>query len=143
MQPETTSAINTGGSLHEPGRHGRGEATGPDGLAAPDPDRYPNGAEWVERYLQPLAEALGEGCATGARVIGVARRGRDRVVDAGRDSEPLTVHVATGCGEERILARSVIDASGTWTRRTRWVATGCPRSENGPPVTGSRYGFRT
>src|SRR5690606_21901282 len=48
-------------------------------------------------------------------VIGVARRGRDRVVDAGRDSEPLTVRLrrADG-GEERVLARAVIDASGTW-----------------------------
>jgi hypothetical protein len=33
------------------------------------------------------------------------------VVDDGRDTEPLTVHLRSG---ERITARAVIDASGTW-----------------------------
>jgi len=82
----------------------------PTGWQSPDPDTYPTGAEWAELYLQPLADALGERVRFGARVVGVARRGRDRVVDAGRDTEPLTVHLA----EERIAARAVIDASGTW-----------------------------
>jgi len=82
----------------------------PTGWQSPDPDTYPTGAEWAELYLQPLADALGERVRFGARVVGVARRGRDRVVDAGRDTEPLTVHLA----EELIAARAVIDASGTW-----------------------------
>ncbi|TDD32524.1 NAD(P)-binding domain-containing protein [Saccharopolyspora elongata] len=85
------------------------------GWQRPDPAAYPTGADWVENYLEPLAAALGERVRFGARVVGVARRGRDRVVDAGRESEPLTVHVATtDGGEERITARAVIDASGTW-----------------------------
>jgi thioredoxin reductase len=74
------------------------------------PEGCPTGAEWAELYLRPLATALGERVRFGARVTGVARRGRDRVVDSGRDGEPLTVHV----GDERITARAVIDASGTW-----------------------------
>ncbi|TDC93478.1 FAD-dependent oxidoreductase [Saccharopolyspora aridisoli] len=85
-----------------------------EGWHAPDPAAYPAGADWVEQYLQPLAAALGERVRFGARVVGVARRGRDRVVDAGRASEPLTVHVETADGEERIAAQAVIDASGTW-----------------------------
>jgi hypothetical protein len=37
------------------------------------------------------------------------------VVDAGRDTEPLTVHVLTADGtEQRITARALVDASGTW-----------------------------
>jgi thioredoxin reductase len=88
----------------------------PTGWTHPDPDGYPTGAEWVELYLAPLAEALGDRVRVGAEVVGVARRGRDRVVDAGRESEPLTVHVRTTDGrEERITAHGVIDASGTWT----------------------------
>jgi len=85
------------------------------GWRRPEGSEYPTGAEWASRYLRPLAEALGEKVRFGVEVVGVARRGRDRVVDAGRDSEPLTVHVrcADG-GEERITARAVIDASGTW-----------------------------
>ncbi|MFS8099348.1 FAD-dependent oxidoreductase [Lentzea alba] len=84
------------------------------GWVRPDGDAYPSGGEWVESYLRPLAEVLGDRVRFGARVVGVARRGRDRIVDAGREDEPLTVHVQTAAGEERIAARAVIDASGTW-----------------------------
>jgi len=81
----------------------------------PADGEYPTGEQWASRYLRPLAELFGDQVRFGAEVVGVARRGRDRVVDDGRDTEPLTVHVryADG-GEERITARAVIDASGTW-----------------------------
>ncbi|HRI98290.1 MAG TPA: flavoprotein, partial [Nocardioides sp.] len=48
------------------------------------------------------------------RVIGVARAGRDRLVDAGRDTEPLVLQVQTPEGLVRVTAAAVIDASGTW-----------------------------
>ncbi|MCX2946840.1 FAD-dependent oxidoreductase [Lentzea sp. NEAU-D7] len=86
----------------------------PTGWVRPDGGAYPTGAEWAGLYLKPLADALGDRVRFGARVVGVARRGRDRVVDAGREDEPLTVHVRTADGEERISARAVVDASGTW-----------------------------
>ncbi|MEB3369750.1 FAD-dependent oxidoreductase [Saccharopolyspora mangrovi] len=101
------------------------------GWQAPDPAAYPSGAEWVERSLRPLAAALGERVRFGARVVGVARRGRDRVVDAGRESEPLTVHVETAGGEERITAWAVIDASGTWRSPN-------PLGGDGLPAVGER-----
>jgi thioredoxin reductase len=86
------------------------------GWQRPAGAEYPTGEEWAGRYLRPLAAALGERVRFGVEVVGVARRGRDRVVDAGRDTEPLTVHVRrTDGGEERITARGVIDASGTWS----------------------------
>ncbi|GAA1194719.1 NAD(P)-binding domain-containing protein [Pseudonocardia alaniniphila] len=86
----------------------------PTGWVAPDVDAYPTGAEWAQRYLQPLADVLDDQVRYGARVVGVARLGWDRVVDAARTAEPLTVRVQTPDGEERITARAVIDASGTW-----------------------------
>jgi hypothetical protein len=98
----------------------------PTGWSAPEPDRYPTGGEWAESYLQPLADALGDVVRHGARVVGVARRGRDLVVDAGRDAEPLTVHVETAGWEQRIGARAVIDASGTWTRPNPLGGDGLP-----------------
>lgn len=101
------------------------------GWTQPDPESYPSGAEWAERYLAPLADALGSRVVTGARVVGVTRRGRDRVVDAGRDTEPLLVHVSTGGGEQRIPARAVIDASGTWTSAN-------PLGGDGLPAIGER-----
>ncbi|MEO6084250.1 MAG: FAD-dependent oxidoreductase [Umezawaea sp.] len=99
----------------------------PGGWRHPDPGGYPTGAEWAESYLGPLAEALGERVRVGVEVVGVARRGRDRVVDAGRETEPLTVHVRTAGGrEERITARAVIDASGTWTSPNPLGGEGLP-----------------
>ena len=98
----------------------------PTGWQRPDPATYPTGAEWAELYLRPLAAALGERVRFNARVVGVARRGRDRVVDAGRDTEPLTVHVSTAAGEERITAQGVIDASGTWNTPNPLGGDGLP-----------------
>ena len=88
----------------------------PTGWTGPDEDAFPSGADWAEQYLQPLAEALGERVRFGTRVTGVSRSGRDRVVDADRGDQPFTVHVLDPDGrEERITARAVIDASGTWS----------------------------
>ncbi|MEE2033275.1 NAD(P)-binding domain-containing protein, partial [Rhodococcus chondri] len=85
------------------------------GWNAPDDNAFPTGQDWVRHYLAPLATALGESVSLDSEVVGVARRGRDRVVDDGRDTEPLSVHVRHSDGTEtRVLARAVIDASGTW-----------------------------
>lgn len=98
----------------------------PTGWQHPDPDTFATGAEWADHYLQPLADVLGGRVRYGARVVGVARRGRDRIVDAGRDTEPLTVHVETVEGEQRILARGLVDASGTWSTPNPLGADGLP-----------------
>ncbi|GAA3883797.1 FAD-dependent oxidoreductase [Streptomyces sedi] len=104
----------------------------PAGWVRPAPDTYPTGAQWAEDYLQPLADTLGERVHYGTTVTGVARAGRDRVVDSGRDTQPLTVHVTTADGdEERITVRAVIDASGTYT-------TPNPLGADGYPATGER-----
>jgi thioredoxin reductase len=102
------------------------------GWAQPDGDAYPTGREWAELYLAPLATALGERVRLGTEVVGVARRGRDRIVDSGRDDEPFTVHVVAADGSEgRIPARAVIDASGTWS-------TPNPLGGEGLPAVGER-----
>ncbi|GGT53848.1 flavoprotein [Streptomyces kurssanovii] len=87
----------------------------PTGWVKPDAKTYPTGGDWAARYLQPLAEVLGDKVRTGARVTGVSRSGRDRIVDADRESQPFSVYVQYSDGrEERILAGAVVDASGTW-----------------------------
>ncbi|WP_405566734.1 NAD(P)-binding domain-containing protein [Streptomyces sp. NBC_01167] len=88
----------------------------PTGWVKPDAATYPTGGDWHERYLQPLADVLGERVRVGATVTGVSRVGRDRIVDADREKQPFVLHITTADGsEERIFARAVIDASGTWT----------------------------
>ncbi|MFC5638087.1 FAD-dependent oxidoreductase [Streptomyces bullii] len=104
----------------------------PTGWVRPDGTAYPTGGDWVERYLQPLADVLGDKIRYGSTVTGVARAGRDRIVDADRDEQPFTVHVLRADGhEERITARAVIDASGTWS-------TPGPMGANGLPAIGER-----
>ncbi|MGL4744338.1 MAG: FAD-dependent oxidoreductase [Dermatophilaceae bacterium] len=104
----------------------------PTGWRAPDPDGYPLGAEWAQAYLQPLADALGDRVRYGAAVTGVARRGRDRVVDSGREAQPFTVHVDAADGSpSRVTAAAVIDASGTFTRPG-------PLGGDGYPADGER-----
>ncbi|WP_306357940.1 MULTISPECIES: FAD-dependent oxidoreductase [unclassified Nocardia] len=95
---------------------------------APDPDAYPTGQDWARDYLVPLVDALGDTVVRlGVEVVGVTRRGRDRVVDAGRDTEPLVVRLRTADGgQERVTARAVIDASGTWTAPNPLGGDGMP-----------------
>lgn len=99
---------------------------GPTGWSAPE-EGYPTGAEWIDGYLAPLAKALGERVRYDARVIGVSRKGRDRLVDADRAEQPFTVHVVDSDGvESRLETRAVIDASGTWRRPNPAGADGLP-----------------
>jgi len=98
----------------------------PAGWSAPE-DGYPTGAQWVEGYLAPLAQALGDRVRYGARVVGVGRKGRDLSVDAGRAEQPFVVHVRRADGrEERLEASAVIDASGTWRAPSPAGADGLP-----------------
>ncbi|MGX1728019.1 NAD(P)-binding domain-containing protein [Streptomyces diastaticus] len=104
----------------------------PTGWTRPDPATYPSGGDWAEQYLQPLADVLGDRVRLGAAVTGVSRTGRDRIVDAGREQQPFVVHFTRADGrEERVFARSVIDASGTW-------ATPSPAGGSGLPALGER-----
>ncbi|QES53428.1 flavoprotein [Streptomyces venezuelae] len=87
----------------------------PTGWVQPAADTYPSGGDWAALYLQPLADVLGERVRYGARVTGVSRTGRDRIVDADREAQPFVVHYGSADGrEQRVFARAVIDASGTW-----------------------------
>lgn len=105
----------------------------PTGWELPSPEALPTGGELVERFLEPLA-ALAElepRIHLSHRVVAVTRRGMDRVMTPGRDAAPFELVVRTAAGERRILARAVIDASGTWTGPA-------PVGSNGLPVPGER-----
>ncbi|HEX6578788.1 MAG TPA: FAD-dependent oxidoreductase [Jiangellaceae bacterium] len=111
------------------------------GWDRPDSASYPTGEDWAERCLEPLAKSLGDRVRLGTRVVGVARRGRDRIVDAGRESEPLTVHTLGIDGiEGRITARAVIDASGTWGTPNPLGGDGLPAI--GEHAAASRISYR-
>ncbi|RDD85907.1 FAD-dependent oxidoreductase [Streptomyces parvulus] len=97
------------------------------GWSTPESSAYPSGGDWVKHYLQPLADTLGDRIRYGARVTGVSKAGRDRVVDADREAQPYVVQVKHSDGrEERITASAVIDASGTWSLPSPAGSSGLP-----------------
>jgi hypothetical protein len=82
------------------------------GWVAPPPDEMPTGLELQQRYLLPLANLplLSGRIRRNRRVTAITRVGVDKTRSAGRGDVPFLVRTH----EEDILARAVIDASGTW-----------------------------
>ncbi len=99
------------------------------GWQAPDATAFPTGEALVADYLAPLAAlpALLPLLRFGQRVTAVARLGNGKLRDAGREAQPFEVRTRDTEGhEQRILARAVIDASGTWSRPNPAGASGLP-----------------
>jgi thioredoxin reductase len=86
------------------------------GWVPPPGDTYPTGRDLVERYLVPLAElpSIKPHLHLGTRVLAVSRAGLDRTKTAAREDAPFTLRVQSDGVESDILARAVIDASGTY-----------------------------
>lgn len=94
-----------------------GEMLQEAGWTIPPAEAFPTGGEIVERYLRPLASlpTLQPHIRLGSRVVAVSRQGMDKMKSTGREDAPFVLHVDGPSGPEEILARAVIDASGTWT----------------------------
>lgn len=114
----------------------------PTGWTAPDPDGLPTGAELVERYLAPLAAAppIASRLRTGTRVVAVARDGADKSRSLGRERRGYRVRTVDATGRVAdVLARAVVDASGTYATSNPLGASGLPapgEAEAAPFVTG-------
>ncbi|HEX2222699.1 MAG TPA: NAD(P)-binding domain-containing protein, partial [Thermoanaerobaculia bacterium] len=99
------------------------------GWLRPDPAEHPTGGELVERYLAPLAATpeLAPRIRLGSRVEAVGRLGFDKMKTVGRDGAPFVLQIRRqDGGEEAVLARAVIDASGTWSKPNPLGAGGLP-----------------
>lgn len=98
------------------------------GWQAPDRTAYPSGRELVEDYLEPLAglPAIASRLELETRVVRVTRAGLDKLKDAGRDDAPYELVVERDGRQRRVLARAVIDASGTWDTPNPLGAGGVP-----------------
>lgn len=100
-----------------------------NGWQTPSPDELPTGAELVRKYLQPLAElpSLKPHIRLQTRVLAITREGFDKVKTAGREAAPFLLQIRTASGEEeQVLAKAVIDASGTYGRPSPLGASGIP-----------------
>lgn len=104
------------------------------GWTSPEPDTFPTGADLLSEYLQPLADLpeMSSRIRLHAEVVSVTRDGFDKMKTPGREQAPFLFTVEDRDGEEKsILARAVIDASGTWTHPT-------PLGGSGRPARGER-----
>ncbi|WP_163186667.1 FAD-dependent oxidoreductase [Cellulosimicrobium sp. SL-1] len=107
------------------------EATG---WVEPDPDALPTGGELVGRYLAPLAATpqIAPRLRTSTRVVSVARDGADKTRSLGRERRGYRVRTVDAGGTVTdVLARAVIDASGTFS-------TSNPLGVSGLPAVGER-----
>jgi len=98
------------------------------GWNSPEPDRYPLGAELVERYLEPLATktTLATHIHMSSRVIDISRVGFDKLTTKGREAAPFEIRYQNGHGLRVVRAEAVIDASGTWQSPNPAGANGLP-----------------
>jgi cation diffusion facilitator CzcD-associated flavoprotein CzcO len=102
---------------------------GAAGWRIPDLDELPTGGDLLEGYLQPLAAlpALARRVRLHHQVVVISRFGVDKVRSPGRQDLPFVVRVRTPGGIEReLLARAVIDASGTWGQPNPLGGAGVP-----------------
>lgn len=101
---------------------------GANGWTAPRQSDYPTGGDLVSHYVAPLAQhlAIAPHVRYGRRVVGISRVGFDRTKTAGRENAPFVVRVSAEGGEDELLARAVIDASGTWRTPNPLGAHGYP-----------------
>ena len=99
------------------------------GWQAPDPEQLPTGRELVQRYLEPLAALpqIAPHLQLGARVSAITRQGFDKLRTDGREHAPFVLHVSHRQGGEQVLlAKAVIDASGTYTSPNPLGGSGVP-----------------
>ncbi len=87
------------------------------GWQVPDLEAYPTGRDIVEQYLFPLSQMPGikQALRLQTQVKAVSRARMDKVKTLAREERPFVLRIMLPNGEEQdVLARAVIDASGTY-----------------------------
>jgi thioredoxin reductase len=98
------------------------------GWREPDIHAFPTGRELLEQYLLPLAShpVIAPCLHLNTQVRYVSRRHHDVLRTSGRDAAPFVLRVVGDGGERDIIARAVIDASGTYQTPNWLGAHGIP-----------------
>jgi thioredoxin reductase len=87
------------------------------GWTPPPGEEFPTGGDIVTRYLDPLARhpRIAPHLRVNTRVTGVTRAGVDRTKTRDRGERPFVLRLDINGTEQDVLAKAVIDASGTYT----------------------------
>lgn len=86
------------------------------GWNAPSPDELPTGKELVEDYLEKIASLpeIQPHILLNSKVLSISKKGLDKMKSANRENVPFILYVDQNGITERIEAKAVIDATGTW-----------------------------
>lgn len=98
-----------------------------EGWSSPSDEKLPTGNELVDQYLEPLAELpqIKPFIRLDTRVVGVSKKGQDKMKTGSRDSLPFVLYTETDEGHsEHFEAKAVIDTSGTWSQPNPAIASG-------------------
>ncbi|TSI05749.1 FAD-dependent oxidoreductase [Lysinibacillus sp. BW-2-10] len=90
------------------------------GWIAPPAEQLPIGKELVELYLEPLSKLpeIKPHLLLNAKVVAISKKGLDKMKNAGRDQSSFILYVEHQGKTQRIEAKAVIDATGTWANPT-------------------------
>jgi hypothetical protein len=105
------------------------EVLGAAGWQAPDAEAFPTGRDLTQLYLTPLAEIpqIASRLRLNSKVTAVGRLGFGKLRTARRGDAPFDVRIVDADGRESsLLARAVIDTSGTWGGNNWAGASGIP-----------------
>ncbi len=100
-----------------------------NGWTSPDPEEFPTGRELYDAYLGPLSRVpeIAAGLHTQCTVTSITRHGFDKQKTIGRADAPFAITTQNAEGKSQvILARAVIDASGTYTTPNSLGCSGVP-----------------
>ncbi|WP_404450679.1 NAD(P)-binding domain-containing protein [Virgibacillus necropolis] len=97
----------------------------------PDAQKLPTGEELVTEYLKPLANLpqIKENLVYNAEVLTITKKNIDKMKSASREELPFVLYVLINNTVEKIEARAVIDATGTWNNPNPPFADGVWRTD--------------
>ncbi|MEI5907995.1 NAD(P)-binding domain-containing protein [Bacillus spongiae] len=86
------------------------------GWLAPNENGLPTGKDLVDKYLHPLSSLpeIRENIMLNAKVVGVAKKGLNKLKTDQREDVPFEVYVEIDGEMKMFTAKAVIDSSGTW-----------------------------
>ena len=100
----------------------------PTGWQAPPADELPLARDVVQRVLKPFARLpqVASVLQLSTKVVAVTRQGFDKVKSAGREKAPFVIRAVREGQTIELLARAVIDSTGTWNQPNPVGASGLP-----------------